>query len=396
MERAGRNSARPPRNRPSRRLPPARLAAYVDGVAPIVHVVGARPNFMKAAPVMAALRRRGAEQRLVHTGQHFDARMSGVFFEELGLPRPDVDLGVGAGTHAEQTGRVMIALERALLELPARPAAVVVPGDVNSTVAAALVAAKLRIPVAHLEAGLRSFDRDMPEELNRIVTDHLADLLLTPSPDADENLRREGIPAARIARVGNVMIDTLLAHLPRARALGVPEAMGLSPGGYAVVTLHRPSNVDDPEVLARLLGALAGLAERLPVVFPVHPRTRARLEGDAARLAAALRLTDPLGYLEFLSLTSAARLVLTDSGGLQEESTALGIPCLTLRENTERPVTVAEGTNEVVGTDPGRIGAAARRILDGGGKRGRRPDLWDGRAGERAADAIMTAAAARA
>jgi UDP-N-acetylglucosamine 2-epimerase (non-hydrolysing) len=273
---------------------------------------------------------------------------------------------------------------------------VVVPGDVNSTVAAALVASKLAIPVAHVEAGLRSRDRTMPEELNRIVTDHLSDLLLTPSPDADENLRAEGIPPERIARVGNLMIDTLLLHLPRARALDVPGSLGLSPRGYAVATLHRPSNVDDPAALARLLGALARVAAELPVVFPAHPRTRARLAEPAlASLAGALRVVEPLGYLEFLSLTSAARLVLTDSGGLQEESTALGVPCLTLRENTERPVTVAEGTNEVVGTDPGRIVAAALRALEGG-KAGRVPALWDGRAGERSAEAIHAFLARRA
>jgi UDP-N-acetylglucosamine 2-epimerase (non-hydrolysing) len=345
---------------------------------------------MKIAPLMAALRARGAPQRLLHTGQHFDENMSGVFFEDLGLPRPDVFLGVGSGSHGEQTGRTMIALERAVLEMSPRPAMVVVPGDVNSTVAAALVAAKLRIPVAHVEAGLRSFDRDMPEELNRVVTDQLSDLLLTPSADADENLAREGIPPGRIARVGNLMIDTLRAHLPRARALAVPEGMGLAQGGYAVVTLHRPSNVDDAATLGRLLGALARVARELPVVFPVHPRTRARLaaDPDLALAAASLRLVEPLGYLEFLSLTSSARLVLTDSGGLQEESTALDVPCLTLRENTERPVTVAEGTNELVGTDPARIVDAALRAL-AGGKRGRVPALWDGRAGERAAEAIL-------
>jgi UDP-N-acetylglucosamine 2-epimerase (non-hydrolysing) len=355
----------------------------------VLHVVGARPNFMKVAPLLQALGRRGIPQRLVHTGQHFDARMSGIFFEELGLPRPDEDLGVGSGSHGEQTGRVMIAFERSLLALVPRPDVVVVPGDVNSTLAAGLVAAKLGIPVAHLEAGLRSFDRTMPEELNRVAVDHLADLLLTPSPDADENLAREGIPAARVARVGNLMIDTLLAHLPAARARRVPAAMGLAPGGYAVVTLHRPSNVDEPAALARLLGVLAEVAGALPVVFPVHPRTRARIAAagleDRAR---ALQLVEPLGYLEFLSLTSAARLVLTDSGGLQEESTALGIPCLTLRENTERPITVSEGTNEVVGTDPERILDAARRALASPPRRGRAPALWDGRAGERAADAV--------
>jgi UDP-N-acetylglucosamine 2-epimerase (non-hydrolysing) len=357
-------------------------------MALVLHVVGARPNFMKVAPLVASLARRGTAQRLVHTGQHFDERMSGVFFEELGLPRPDAYLGVGSGTHAEQTARVMLAFERALAEARPAPALVVVPGDVNSTVAAALVAAKLGIPVAHLEAGLRSRDRTMPEELNRIVTDHLSDLLLTPSPDADRNLAAEGIADGKVARVGNLMIDTLHAHLPRARALAVPERLGLVRGRYAVVTLHRPSNVDDPAVLSRLLAALARVARELPVVFPVHPRTRARLAApDLAKAAAALKLVEPQGYLEFLSLTSAARLVLTDSGGLQEESTALGVPCLTLRENTERPITVAEGTNEVVGTDPERIVAAALRALEGRVS-ARCPALWDGRAAERAADAI--------
>jgi UDP-N-acetylglucosamine 2-epimerase (non-hydrolysing) len=364
--------------------------AFDDRSGTVLHVVGARPNFMKVAPLMAALERRGTPQLLVHTGQHFDEKMSGVFFEELGLPRPDVHLGVGSGSHGEQTGRIMAAFERALAALPVRPVMVVVPGDVNSTVAAALVAAKLGIPVAHLEAGLRSRDRSMPEELNRIVTDHLSDVLLTPSPDADANLLAEGIPASRIARVGNLMIDTLRAHLPRARALGIPESLGLKRGRYAVATLHRPSNVDDPATLARLLEALARIARDLPVVFPVHPRTRARLAApELAGCAAALQLTEPLGYLEFLSLTSAARLVLTDSGGLQEETTALGVPCLTLRENTERPITVSEGTNVVVGTDPARIVREALRALSRRQGGARRPDLWDGYAGERAADVIL-------
>ncbi len=353
----------------------------------VLHVVGARPNFMKTAPLVEALRRRGVGQRLVHTGQHFDERMSGVFFSELGLPRPDEDLGVGSGTHGQQTGRVLIALEGWLLSHPPRPDLVVVPGDVNSTLAAGLVAAKLGIPVAHLEAGLRSFDRSMPEEINRVAVDHLSELLLTPSPDADENLLREGIPASRIARVGNLMIDTLRKHLPAARRLRVPESMGLEPGRYAVVTLHRPSNVDDAGALGRLLEALSEVARALPVIFPVHPRTRDRIAA-AGLEAGALRLVDPLGYLEFLSLTSAARLVLTDSGGLQEESTALGIACLTLRDNTERPVTVTEGTNQVVGTDPERILAAARSALSAGPPRGRIPALWDGRAGERAAEVV--------
>jgi UDP-N-acetylglucosamine 2-epimerase (non-hydrolysing) len=354
----------------------------------VLHVVGARPNFPKIAPLVAALARCGIRQRLVHTGQHFDERMSGIFFEELGLPRPDVWLGAGAGSHAEQTARVMVGFERALAEARPRPALVVVPGDVNSTAAAALVAAKVGVPIAHLEAGLRSFDRSMPEEVNRVVTDHLSDLLLTPSPDADENLRREGIDGARVACVGNLMVDTLHAHLPRARALRVPAAMGLEPGRYAVATLHRPSNVDDPAALGRILSALAGIAAEVPVIFPAHPRTRERLAGpDAARAAAALRVIEPLGYVELLSLTSAAGVVLTDSGGLQEEATALGVPCLTLRDRTERPITVSEGTNEVVGTDPARIVAAALRALSEPGPP-RCPALWDGHAGERAAEAV--------
>jgi UDP-N-acetylglucosamine 2-epimerase (non-hydrolysing) len=355
----------------------------------VVHVVGARPNFVKIAPLHAALARRGVPQRIVHTGQHFEERMSAIFFGELAIPRPDAELGVGSGSHGEQTGRMMVALERALAESEPLPSLVVVPGDVNSTVAAALVAAKLRLPVAHAEAGLRSFDRRMPEEVNRVVTDHLADLLLTPSADADENLRREGIDGARVALVGNLMVDTLLEQLPRARALRLPEQLGLEPGRYAVVTLHRPSNVDDVDALRSMLGALARVARELPVVFPVHPRTRARLrEPGLAAAAAPLRLLEPQGYVEFLSLTSSARLVLTDSGGLQEEATALGIRCLTLRENTERPITIVQGTNEVVGTDPDRIVAATLRAL-GETRPPRCPALWDGRAGERAAEAIF-------
>ncbi|HEX8908334.1 MAG TPA: UDP-N-acetylglucosamine 2-epimerase (non-hydrolyzing), partial [Anaeromyxobacteraceae bacterium] len=343
----------------------------------VLHVVGARPNFVKVAPVMRALAARGAAQRLVHTGQHQGARMSDVFFEDLGLPAPDVHLGVGAGSHAEQTARVMLALERALAELP-RPDWVLVPGDVNSTLAAALVAAKRGLRVAHLEAGLRSFDRSMPEELNRVAVDHLSDLLLTPSPDADRNLLREGLPAARVVRVGNAMIDSLLAALPAARARDVPARLGLAPGGYGVVTLHRPSNVDDPAALARLSKTLGEIGRALPLVFPVHPRTRAAL-GAGGAAPEGLRLTEPLGYLDFLSLLAAARLALTDSGGVQEETTVLGVPCLTLRDNTERPVTVEEGTNQVVGTDPGRVVAAARSTLAAPRPAPRRPALWDGR-----------------
>jgi UDP-N-acetylglucosamine 2-epimerase (non-hydrolysing) len=357
-------------------------------MALVVHVVGARPNFMKVAPVLRVLARRGVTQRLVHTGQHYDARMSDVFFEDLGLPEPDVHLGVGSGSHAEQTARVMLSLERALAEMP-RPDWVLVPGDVNSTLAATLVAEKTGLRVAHLEAGLRSFDRAMPEELNRVATDHLADLLLTPSADADANLAREGIAPERVVRVGNTMIDSLLLALPRARERGAPARLGLAAREYAVVTLHRPSNVDDAATLARLLGALAAIARELPVVFPVHPRTRARLAAPGlAAAASALRLLEPLGYLDFLSLVADARLVLTDSGGLQEETTALGVPCLTVRENTERPITVEEGTNEVVGTDPVRVVVAARAAL-GGRRPARCPELWDGRAGERVAEALL-------
>ena len=359
----------------------------------IVHVVGARPNFMKIAPVMHAVERAGfASQRLVHTGQHYDVAMSDVFFTDLGMPVPDVHLGVGSGSHAEQTAKVMTGFERVCLD--ERPDLVVVAGDVNSTMACAIDCAKLRIPCAHVEAGLRSFDLEMPEEVNRIVTDRLCEILLTPSPDGDENLLREGTPQERIFRVGNVMIDSLLAHLARARATGAAGKLGVTPGGYAVLTLHRPSNVDDGATLGRILGAVESIQAELPVVFPVHPRTRKRLAelGFDGRLAAMrqLVLCEPLGYLEFLGLTSQARMVLTDSGGLQEETTALGIPCLTLRENTERPVTIAEGTNTLVGTDPGRIAGAAREVLSGRGRAGRVPALWDGEAAGRIAEVLRT------
>jgi UDP-N-acetylglucosamine 2-epimerase (non-hydrolysing) len=356
----------------------------------IIHVVGARPNFMKIAPVMQAIDRAGfAQQRLVHTGQHYDLVMSDVFFADLGMPAPDIHLGVGSGSHAEQTARVLVGFEKVCLE--ERPDLVVVAGDVNSTMACAIDCAKLRVPCAHVEAGLRSFDLDMPEEVNRIVTDRLCEILFTPSPDGDQNLLREGTDPSRIFRVGNVMIDTLLALLPKARATGSPARLGVVPGHYAVLTLHRPSNVDDPEVLGGLLDALVAIQRELPVVFPVHPRTRKRLEefGLGAR-SSALRLCEPLGYLDFLGLTSQARLVLTDSGGLQEETTALGIPCLTLRENTERPITVDEGTNVLVGVDPTRILAAALEALSGAARTGRIPVLWDGKASERIAEVLRT------
>jgi UDP-N-acetylglucosamine 2-epimerase (non-hydrolysing) len=354
----------------------------------LVHVVGARPNFVKIAPIMSALSE-GAdvEQSLVHTGQHYDPDMSQVFFDDLGLPPPDVKLGIHSDLHGAQTGRMMIELEQTFVHL--QPDCVLVVGDVDSTMAAALVATKLRIPCAHVEAGLRSFDRSMPEEINRLVTDRVADLLLTPSADADENLLAEGIHAASIHRVGNVMIDTLLMHLDRARRRPTLDLFGVAPQAYALATIHRRSNVDDPTVLEAMLGALEWIQERLPIVLPLHPRTRRRLRESSltGRLDAMpnVKLSAPLGYLDFLCLTASAKFVMTDSGGLQEETTALGIPCLTLRARTERPVTVSVGTNTVVGSDPQTIIAAAREILDGRGKVGVVPDLWDGRASQRVA-----------
>lgn len=351
----------------------------------VLHVVGARPNFMKTAPIMAAMRRRTDffEQRLVHTGQHYDHSMSATFFEDLHLPEADVHLGVGSGTHAEQTARVMIGLEPVLTEW--RPDLVIVVGDVNSTLAAALVATKKGIRVAHVEAGLRSFDRTMPEEVNRLLTDQISDLLFTSEESGNENLRREGIPAAKIHFVGNVMIDSLVRLLPRAARSSVVDDLALTPRGYAVVTLHRPSNVDDPVTFREVMTALTALARELPVVFPVHPRTRERLaelafDGQGGHL----RMIDPLGYLDFLSLWSNARIVLTDSGGLQEETTYLGIPCLTLRSNTERPSTLIFGTNRLVASRSDDIQAATHEILaDPVGIRGTRPPHWDGHAAER-------------
>jgi UDP-N-acetylglucosamine 2-epimerase (non-hydrolysing) len=350
----------------------------------VVHVVGARPNYMKIAPLMDALRSEdGVRQVLVNTGQHYDDTMAGAFVRDLELPVPDHDLGVGSASHAVQTARVMMEFEKVCLE--DKPDLVVVVGDVNSTMAASLVAAKLLIPIAHVEAGLRSNDRTMPEEINRIVTDRLADVLLTPSVDANENLLAEGVPGEKIHLVGNIMIDSLLRHLPYATLDRVRDRIPVTDGRYAVLTLHRPSNVDDPDVFKRILTAITTIAERLPVVFPVHPRTRQRLQAfglDAA--CVGVQLTDPLGYIDFLSLTSHARLILTDSGGLQEESTALGIPCLTLRESTERPVTVTHGTNQVVGTGTAAILAGYGRALAVVGSTPR-PDLWDGCTADRIA-----------
>ena len=356
----------------------------------ILHVVGARPNFMKAAPVLRALSAHsGVRQTLVHTGQHYDAAMSDVFFQQLEMPQPDRNLGVGSGTHAQQTAAVMVALEPVLLEL--RPDLVLVYGDVNSTVAAALVCSKLAIRVGHVEAGLRSRDRSMPEEINRLLTDQLSDLLFTPSPDGDENLVREGIDSSKIHRVGNVMIDTLIRLLPRAQHL---TADLRSP--YALVTLHRPSNVDDLPWLSGLLEALADLSTQLSVIFPVHPRTRQRLEalGSKQSSRAQLRLVEPLPYLEFLALQRHAALVITDSGGIQEETTFLNVPCLTVRENTERPITITMGTNQLVGRDLNKLRSAAKKILQRPAAANlelstNRVPLWDGHAAERIAQVIV-------
>jgi UDP-N-acetylglucosamine 2-epimerase (non-hydrolysing) len=352
-------------------------------------IAAARPNFMKVAPLYKALAASDwCRPRLVHTGQHYDANMSDAFFADLGMPEPAAHLGVGSGSHAEQTGGVMIAYEKECLKNP--PDWVIVVGDVNSTVACTLAAAKLGIKVAHLEAGLRSRDRSMPEELNRIATDALADLLWTPSRDGDENLRREGVPAEKIEFVGNIMIDSLEMLRPVIESRRYRERLELAPKDFGVVTLHRPSNVDDPARLRLLADVLAAAAAKLPVVFPVHPRTRRRLEETKllAKLQAArgLFLTEPLGYTDFMSLVFDCRYALTDSGGIQEETTYLGIPCITLRDNTERPITVTYGTNEL-----GKLEDAERlvaRAIDGQWKKGRIPELWDGRTAGRVAASL--------
>jgi UDP-N-acetylglucosamine 2-epimerase (non-hydrolysing) len=363
----------------------------------VILVAGARPNFMKIAPLVRAIRthseKAGGEMlidhRVVHTGQHYDNQMSEIFFTELGIPVPDINLEVGSGTHAEQTARVMMAFEPVCLR--EKPEWVVVVGDVNSTMACTLVAAKLGIRVAHVEAGLRSFDRTMPEEINRVVTDALADLLLTPSPDADENLKREGILSSRIRLVGNIMIDTLVTNLEQARHSSLPDHLGLQPKGFAYVTLHRPSNVDDRDNLRLIMSELTRLAQRLPVVFPVHPRTRKML--DQYRIpvdgGSNLKLLEPIGYHDSLALTEKARFVLTDSGGLQEESTYFLTPCLTLRPNTERPITVELGTNKL--TRPEQLTADIEEILQGRRRGGRIPQYWDGRTAERVLNALLAA-----
>jgi len=357
----------------------------------IINVAGARPNFMKIAPLMEAFAREDAiDAMLVHTGQHYDERMSELFFRQLGIPEPDVNLGVGSASHAAQTAEIMKAFEPVVLER--KPDAVLVVGDVNSTIACGLVAVKLGVKLVHVEAGLRSFDRSMPEEINRVLTDAISDLLLCTEKSGLENLRNEGIPQEKVFLVGNVMIDTLLKNKAKADESRILDELGLSPGGYAALTLHRPSNVDDPAVLGRLLDALEVIQRDLPIVFPIHPRTRKNLAalGMSERIDAMenMRLIDPAGYLDFLKLTSSAKIVLTDSGGIQEETTILKVPCLTLRENTERPVTVEVGSNRIVGTDPKRILAAYRQTMEGAAA-SRTPPLWDGKAAGRIAKLLV-------
>lgn len=362
----------------------------------VLCVVGARPNFMKIAPIMRAFgARAGLRCTLVHTGQHFDDAMKTAFFQQLDIPEPDVDLGVGSGSHAVQTAEIMRRFEPVLDST--KPDAVLVVGDVNSTVACALVAAKRVVPVIHVEAGLRSFDRQMPEEINRVLTDQLSDLLFTTERLAAENLAREGIKGDRIRFVGNVMIDTLMhsrGRCPSAlEVLGhIPAAVRLVGGAdFGLVTLHRPANVDDPAVLGRLAAVLGEVGEGIPLVFPVHPRTRARIDstGLERRFGPGVVMLPPLGYLEMLALLMAARVVFTDSGGIQEETTALGVPCITLRDSTERPITVTEGTNVIAGTDPEKIRSCFADLAETGGKRGRIPELWDGHAAERIADEVL-------
>jgi UDP-N-acetylglucosamine 2-epimerase (non-hydrolysing) len=353
----------------------------------ILYVVGTRPNFVKTAPVIGALRARLPDSRhaIVHTGQHYDRLMSEIFLEELGVPAPDYMLEVGSGTHAEQTARTMERLEPVLTE--ERPDLVFVPGDVNSTLAAALTAVKLGFPLAHIESGLRSFDLTMPEEVNRIVADRFSSHLFLHSDEAVENLRAEGIPEERMHFVGNTMIDTLLALEGRFRAAGAAARLGLEPGGFVLVTLHRPALVDGP-LLEETVQRLASLAAELPVVFPVHPRTRKMMEAVAVGEAPGLHLVEPLGYLDFLSLMADARAVLTDSGGIQEETTYLGVPCFTLRANTERPVTVRAGTNTLLGLDPAAIAGIPAALDARTGAPAEPPPLWDGHAAERVADVI--------
>jgi UDP-N-acetylglucosamine 2-epimerase (non-hydrolysing) len=358
----------------------------------IANIVGARPNLVKIAPLMREMRRHAEIQPLlIHTGQHYDEKLSDVFFRQMGIPEPDVNLEVGSGSQASQTAEILKRIEPVFVEH--RPDLVLVVGDVNSTIAASLAAAKLGIPIAHVEAGLRSFDRGMPEEINRVLTDAISDYLFVTEEDAIENLLHEGRPRERIYLVGNVMIDALQQFLPIARRSNIGNELGLAGGGsyrpFGVLTLHRPSNVDSIPTLQALMRAIEDVAAKLPIIFPVHPRTRQKLDQMSSKNHYKTRLIPPLGYLDFLCLLSHARLVLTDSGGIQEETTALGVPCLTLRENTERPVTVSEGTNQIVGQDPARIARAASEILNGETKTGHVPHLWDGKASERIVEIIL-------
>jgi UDP-N-acetylglucosamine 2-epimerase (non-hydrolysing) len=358
----------------------------------IINIVGARPNLPKIAPLMREMQRHPEiEPILVHTGQHYDEALSDIFFRQMGIPTPQVNLEVGSGSHAAQTAEVLKRVEPVLIER--RPDLVLVVGDVNSTIAVSLAAVKLGISVAHVEAGLRSFDRSMPEEINRILTDALADYLFVTEEDAIQHLLKEGRPRESIYLVGNVMIDSLRHFLPLAQKSAIGEQLALKNGAawqrFAVLTLHRPSNVDSTEKLAELLGAIDSIAAQVPVIFPVHPRTQQRLAQAGIKTHLQLKLIPPIGYLDFLCLLSKATLVLTDSGGIQEETTALGVPCLTLRENTERPITISEGTNQLIGTDPAKIIAAAHDILAGKGKPGRIPPFWDGHAAARIVDVLL-------
>ena len=358
----------------------------------IINVVGARPNFMKIAPLMAAQKESGRiEPILVHTGQHYDERMSDLFFRQLGIPEPDVNLGVGSASHAVQTAEIMRAFEPVVLER--KPDAVLVVGDVNSTIACGLVAVKLGVKLIHVEAGLRSFDRSMPEEINRILTDAISDLLFCTEKSGVENLRREGIPDDKIFLVGNVMIDSLMANKEKAEKSRILDELNIKPNSYAVLTLHRPSNVDNPVVFGRILDAIEVIQSDMPVIFPIHPRTQKNIAGselarkiDSMR---SLRLTEPLGYLDFLKLMSNARLVLTDSGGIQEETTILKVPCITLRENTERPITVEAGSNILAGTTTDRIIAAYRKTIGNSNREIKTPPLWDGHAAERIVKVLL-------
>jgi len=379
----------------------------------IISIVGARPNFMKLAPLIRAIQKHNANPQspipihhlLIHTGQHYDYVMSQVFFQDLELPQPDIYLGVGSGTHAEQTGRTMIELEKVLFK--ESPDLVIVVGDVNSTLAAALAAVKLHIPVAHVEAGLRSFDRTMPEEINRLLTDAISDYLFTPSPDAGENLRKEGIPDDKIFLVGDVMVDSLLGNKAEAAQSPILHQLNLAEKGYALLTLHRPSNVDEKESLLRIIKALSEISQKIPIVFPAHPRTRKRLkefgllsqfldispesrpEPESRPIPNhQLLITAPVGYLDFLNLEMNAKFVMTDSGGIQEETTVLSIPCLTLRNSTERPITITKGTNTLVWNNTERIVEEAFKILDGKGKEGKCPELWDGKTAERIVEVV--------